>query len=149
MERLQVINTNQTVNNAFVGIHALLSLAVLVSSFILCNDIYGAGPAFVAVTMALAMAGYAVFLVVSTQRQALNVKLNMGLSLIVTVTSFQQAIMWGGLGVDVFQRRAEKIILFSPNITASCKQRCTLFEGCVQVPQSTSALAFKLKLPRI
>ncbi len=100
-----MINDNRMVNMGILVTLAVFSLCILIIAFVLCGDIYGAGPAFVAVTNGLALCGYASYLLYATSRSTLNVHLNFGLSVVVTVSALQQAVMWGGLTEALFQSR--------------------------------------------
>ena len=58
MQQLQVINDNPVVNMISLVILSCLAGSILIVSFVLCGDIYGAGPAFVAVTGAFALCAF-------------------------------------------------------------------------------------------
>jgi hypothetical protein len=58
LQKLHEVHFNPNVNLVVNIVFGVVSVSALMVSFVLCNDVYGAGPAFVAVTGSLALCSF-------------------------------------------------------------------------------------------
>mmetsp|Transcript_9178 Transcript_9178/g.13332 ORF Transcript_9178/g.13332 Transcript_9178/m.13332 type:complete len:235 (-) Transcript_9178:240-944(-) len=123
---LRCINDNTNTKGMFIAALTFATATISLTSFSLCGDIYGSGPAFMAVLHALALCGYVVYLIVSFRKRVQHPKVEFGLSLILIVACLQQAVVWGCLTAPVFEEKLMELVGDqSQSDQALCLTYCT------------------------
>eukprot|EP00750_Incisomonas_marina_P020308 INCI3943.1.p1 GENE.INCI3943.1~~INCI3943.1.p1 ORF type:complete len:206 (-),score=33.96 INCI3943.1:308-925(-) len=125
MGQLRRIYSDSNIKLGFHVIFALVSLFVLVDACVLANDVYGGGPALVAIAQALALLAYACYDFYVSSKRLNHGRIDFGLSVVVIVSSAQSAVMWGGLTSSSFQSRFRKLAPEILNATnGTCLSTC-------------------------
>lgn len=149
MEQLRRINSDRKIKLGFHVAFALVAFFILVDACVLANDVYGGGPALVAITQALALIGYACYDFYVSSKHLNHGRIDFGLSVVVIVSSAQSAVMWGGLTSASFQGRFHTLAPAILNATnGTCLSTCpslmnvtaiAVLEGVANSPQEKGA----------